>query len=182
MVEGGSPAEYVFIAEDDSAPHNAPKDVGTATTGAIGSDASQMYAGASKEEKKDVYDGHEPVLDTAKYADYVLPEAGIYERWELMSGPNDCITLCEPAIEPIGECKDFAEIYQGLAERVGLGDYFTNTLKEWLEYKVQISEISAPIMAKITEEEDPSRVGESAPVTWEPLSARLRLLRRDARL
>lgn len=347
VVEGGSPDEYVFIAEDDGEAHNAPKDVGTIATGAIGSDASQMYAGASKEERRDVYDGHAPVLDTtatvngipcktvfrklrehvanwtpeiqeeltgvpaekcrelgryyadtekvtmfanngfryangvqadravflltyltgklgkpgatllpsamdyppqsainimplwfpngdttssdqatletvlksfkdpemqqykvlinafsnpllnwpnkhmwkeeilpnidcfvvneirysdtAKYADYVLPEASIFERWELMSGPNDCITLCAPSINPIGECKDFAEIYQGLAERVGLGRYFNNTLKEWLQYKMGISEASAPIMAKITEEEDPARAGTSEPVTWERL-------------
>lgn len=343
----GSREEYAFIAAEDDAPHRATKDVGVVVTGAIGSDASQMYAGTSEEEKKDVYDGLTPVLDaeatingircktvfrklrehvakwtpeiqeeltgvpaekcrelariyadtdrvtmfanngfryangvqadravflltyltgklgkpgctllpsamdyppqsainimplwfpngdvtssdqetlpnilksfhdpamqqykvlinafsnpllnwpnkhmwkeeilpsiecfvvneirysdTAKYADYVLPEAGIYERWELMSGPNECITLCEPAIEPVGECKDFAEIYRGLAERVGIGWCFQNTLKEWLQLKVAISESSAPIMAKITAEEDPTRAGEVAPVTWERL-------------
>ena len=345
--EGGSPAEYVFVAEEDSSAHPAPRDVGTVAAGAIGSDASQMYAGKSEQEKTDVYAGMNPQLDveltvngipcksvfrklrehvakwtpeaqeeltgvpaekcrelaryyantervtmfanngfryangvqadravyllcyltgklgkpgatllpsamdyppqsainimpiwfpsgdvqssdqetlpnilksfhdpsmqqykvlinafsnpllnwpnkhmwkeeilpnidcfvvneirysdTAKYADYILPEASIYERWELMSGPNDCITLCEPAIEPIGECKDFAEIYRGLAERVGIGEYFQRTLKEWLEFKMEITMMSRPIMAKITEEEDPEHAGESTPVTWERL-------------
>lgn len=343
----GSPVEYVFIAEEDGAAHRAPKDVGRVATGAIGSDASQMYVGTSDEEKKDVYGGLSPVLnttvvvngipcktvfaklcehvakwtpelqeeltgvpaetcrklardyagadraimfanngfryangvqadravflltyltgklgkpgstllpsamdyppqsainimplwfpngdttssdhetlpnilksfqdpemqqykvlinafsnpllnwpnkhmwkeeilpnldcfvvmeirysDTAKYADYVLPEASIYERWELMSGPNDCITLCEPAIEPVGECKDAAEIYRGLSERVGNSQHFQNTMKEWLMLKMGISESSAPIMAKVTKEEDPDHVGESLPVTWERL-------------
>ena len=41
--------------------------------------------------------------DTAKYADYVLPEATIFERYEFLSGPSDCIVLNEPAIEPLGE-------------------------------------------------------------------------------
>ncbi len=354
--EGGSPADFAFVAEEDGAAHPAPKDVGRVATGAIGSDASQMYAGVEEEEKKDVYAGLTPVLDTeivvngipcktvfkklrehlakwtpetqaeltgvpaetcralaycytdndrvtmfanngfryangvqadravflicyltgklgkpgstllpsamdyppqsainimplwfptgdvtssdqetlpnilksfqdpsmqqykvlfnafsnpllnwpnkhmwkeeilpnldcfivseirysdtAKYADYVLPEASIYERWELMSGPNECITLCEPAIEPVGECLDAAEIYRGIAQRVGLGDVFQKTMKEWLQLKMAISASSAPIMATITAEEDPEHAGESAPVTWERLE-KMKTLRID---
>lgn len=356
VIEGGSPAEYVFIAESDGKPRSAARDVGRVATGAIGSEASQMFAGASDEVKVDVYQGETPVLeiacevngipcktvftrlrehlekwtpesqeeltgvpaqtcidlavdyatrerctifvnngfryangqqtsravylltyltgklgkkgstllpspmdyppqssinimpiwfpnndtsssdqetfprimesfsnpdmqqykvlinafsnpllnwpnkhmwqeevlpnlecfvvmeirysDTCKYADYVLPEASIYERWELMSGPNDCITLCEPAIEPVGECLDAAEIYRGLGKRVGNGEFFQNSMYDWIDYKLTLSESFAPIMAKITEEEDPERAGELAPVTMERLK-KVKTLRID---
>lgn len=108
--------------------------------------------------------------DTCKYADYVLPEATIYERYEVIPGPNECVILSEPAIEPLGESRDIAEIFRGLSERLGIGEYFQKTLKEWCEFKMELPGSSGSyIMAPITEQEDPARVGELEPVTYERL-------------
>ncbi|MBO4352211.1 MAG: molybdopterin-dependent oxidoreductase, partial [Eggerthellaceae bacterium] len=108
--------------------------------------------------------------DTCKYADYVLPEATIYERYEVIPGPNECVILSEPAIEPLGESRDIAQIFQGLSQRLGIGEHFDKSLKEWCEFKMaQPGSSGSYIMAPITAEEDPERVGEIAPVTFERL-------------
>lgn len=108
--------------------------------------------------------------DTCKYADYVLPEASIYERYEMLPGPNDCVVLCEPAIEPVGDTRDIAQIFSGLASRLGFGQYFDKTLEEWCQFKLAQSNSNGDmLMAKVTEEEDPEHAGEAAPVTWERL-------------
>lgn len=108
--------------------------------------------------------------DTARYADYVLPETTSLERYEILSGPDDCITLCEPAIEPCGEAKTCADIWAGIASRIGVGDMFNRTLKEWCQFKLNFPFSSgAPLVAEVTEEEDPEHAGELAPITWERL-------------
>ncbi|MGI6216119.1 MAG: molybdopterin-containing oxidoreductase family protein [Coriobacteriales bacterium] len=105
--------------------------------------------------------------DTCKYADYVLPETTIYERWELVPGPNDCVVLSEPAIEPLGESRDIAQILNGLAEQTGIEELFGNmSLEEWCKFKITTPGTSGQyLMAPLTEEEDPEHVGEAKPVT-----------------
>lgn len=103
------------------------------------------------------------MTDTCKYADYVLPEATIFERYELLSGPNDCVVLNEPAIEPRGESKDAAEIWKGLAERLGFGDSFFPSMKEWAEFKADLmGATNGPV-------EDPEHPGKTTDVSWELL-------------
>lgn len=108
--------------------------------------------------------------DTCKYADYVLPEATIFERYEVIPGPNECVVLSEPAIEPLGESRDIAEIFRGLSARLGIGEYFDKSLKEWCEFKIsQPGSSGSYIMAPVTAREDPAHAGELEPVTFERL-------------
>ena len=108
--------------------------------------------------------------DTCKYADYVLPEATTYERYEVIPGPNECVVLSEPAIEPLGESRDIAEIFRGLSQRLGLGEFFDMSLRDWCIFKMmQPGSSGSYIMAPITEAEDPTRVGELEPVTFDRL-------------
>lgn len=85
--------------------------------------------------------------DTARYADYVLPETTSFERHELLSGPDDCITLCEPAIEPCGEARTCADIWAGIASRIGVGQYFDKTLEEWCKFKLNFLTRRARLVA-----------------------------------
>ena len=109
--------------------------------------------------------------DTAAYADYLLPEATIFERYEWMNGPNECFTLCEPAIPPQGESKDCAQIWREIATRLGRGDDWTlEDTREWCIFESTLPQSDGkPQMAYVTEEEDPERAGELAPITFERL-------------
>jgi len=89
------------------------------------------------------------MTDTAKFADYVLPEATVFEREELFT-IGDCLILSEAAIEPQGEAKEPVYIWSELAKRVGIGQYFDKTTEEWFKIRLQssdpaIAEIKPPI-------------------------------------
>ena len=109
--------------------------------------------------------------DTAAYADYLLPETTIFERYEWMNGPNECFTLCEPAIPPQGESKDCAQIWREIATRLGRGDDWTlEDTREWCIFESTLPQSDGkPQMAYITKEEDSERAGELAPITFERL-------------
>jgi len=92
--------------------------------------------------------------DTAMYADYVLPDTTTLERYEFaVKGGN--LILCEPAVTGISDCKDSASFYAELAKRLGLGQYFDKTAKEWLQLRLQ-----SP---------DPQIAEADPPITWERL-------------
>ena len=78
--------------------------------------------------------------DTALFADYVLPEATIFEREELVCPNGDCIVLNEPAIEPLGESKPTADIWNEFAKALHLERYFNKTTEEWLNIKLQTND------------------------------------------
>lgn len=119
--------------------------------------------------------------DTARYADYVLPETTSFERYEILSGPDDCITLCEPAIDPLGETRTCADIWRGIAEQVGVGEQWQRTLKEWCQFKLNFPfSDTSPLVAAATEDEvaagapylpEGTRVGDLVPITWERMEA-----------
>ena len=100
--------------------------------------------------------------DTAKYADYVLPEATIFERYEYLSGPNDCVILNEPAIDPIGETKDPAEIWKMFADKLGVGEYMFSNMLECAKFK-------ADLMANQGALIEDRETGEVEPLSWERL-------------
>lgn len=60
---------------------------------------------------------------TARIADYVLPEATTIERPDVAISKNHLVRM-EQAIEPLYESRTPADIWAGLARRVGLGQYF----------------------------------------------------------
>jgi len=89
--------------------------------------------------------------DTAKFADYVLPEASIFEREDLICPEGDCVVLNEPAIEPQGEAKPPADIWKEIGKRVGLSQYFDKTTEEWLSIKLDTKDPAfASLKPKLT--------------------------------
>ena len=92
---------------------------------------------------------------TAEYADYVLPDCTVFEREDLYIAPGGHIVLQEKAIEPMHECKPPLYFWSGLADRLGMGGYFTKTIEEWIEFRLK--------------SEDPSIAGIQPPLTMERL-------------
>jgi molybdopterin-containing oxidoreductase family molybdopterin binding subunit len=93
--------------------------------------------------------------ETAKFADYVLPDTTTFERYELLVPQGNWAVLNEPAIAPMGEAKPPAEFWRLLAEQVGVGDYFQKNTEEWLDLRLQ--------------SQDPSIAGVKPPLTLERL-------------
>ena len=78
------------------------------------------------------------LTDTGEYADYVLPDCMPFEREELiMSACYGHIVLQEPAIEPVADARNAVDFFSGLAQRVGLGEYFDKTTEEWLALRLE---------------------------------------------
>jgi molybdopterin-containing oxidoreductase family molybdopterin binding subunit len=99
------------------------------------------------------------MTDTGLWADYVLPDLTIFEKYELPN-PVDYnhIILNEPAIDPIGEGKPPADLYRELAKRVGLEKYFDKSTEEWIDIWLQskqpaIAELQPPLNFKRLKEE-----------------------------
>jgi biotin/methionine sulfoxide reductase len=72
---------------------------------------------------------------TARHADIVLPATTTLERNDIGVGSRDrFIVAMKKAIEPVGEARDDFAIFEGLAERLGLGRAFSGGLDEtgWL--------------------------------------------------
>jgi len=77
-------------------------------------------------------------------ADIVLPVASWWERYGLFFDYyNDRITLTEPVIEPLGECRSDWDIYSGLAKKLGFGDEFWDgDFKQCVDYIMEPSGIT----------------------------------------
>jgi molybdopterin-containing oxidoreductase family molybdopterin binding subunit len=73
------------------------------------------------------------MTDTAKFADYVLPDTTPFEREEILVPRKGKAILLEQAIEPVEEAKPPVYFYNELAKRVGLTDYFNKTNEEWIK-------------------------------------------------
>ena len=74
--------------------------------------------------------------DTAWYADVVFPESHYLERTdpiEVMPGIWPAAVLRQQVVKPIHDTKPMLEIAQGLAQRLGLSDYFDYTIDQWIE-------------------------------------------------
>jgi molybdopterin-containing oxidoreductase family molybdopterin binding subunit len=105
--------------------------------------------------KLDLIVVHEVRLsDTALYADYVLPDTTTFERYELAVKDGHLI-LCEPAIPPVGESRSISDVLAGISKRLGIGEYFDKTQKEWVQ-----SRLASP---------DPVIAGIEPALTWERL-------------
>lgn len=75
--------------------------------------------------------------ETALASDYVLPECTVLERLELpefIGGKKHYVALRTPVIERIHpETRPCDEIFAGLAEACGVGEYFDFTVEELAE-------------------------------------------------
>jgi len=74
------------------------------------------------------------MTETAMLADYILPECSFMEREEMINGipgPRPSISMRTKVIPKVYEqTRSFDEIIVGLAERLGIGQYFNFTLDD----------------------------------------------------
>ena len=82
--------------------------------------------------------------ETALECDIVLPETSFHEHAEIRQGMwlGPEIILCQPAVDPVGEAKAPYEIAQGIARKMGWGQYFG--YERWEDWGRQMLE-GAPI-------------------------------------
>ena len=74
------------------------------------------------------------MTDTARWSDMVLPCAQHFEYTDLVvNGTQFQISMSERAIDPPYECKCDADIFRLLADKLGVGQYFTMTDEEVLK-------------------------------------------------
>jgi molybdopterin-containing oxidoreductase family molybdopterin binding subunit len=74
------------------------------------------------------------MTDTTMWADYVLPDLTVYEKYDLINPAIfNHIILQEPAIDPIGEGKPPEVFWREIAKRVGLESYFDKSVEEWID-------------------------------------------------
>src|SRR6266542_3658207 len=86
--------------------------------------------------------------DTAWYADVVFPESTYLERWdpvEVLSGIWPVVVLRQPVVKPLHDTKPCLEIVQGLAQRLGLEQYFDYTIAQWNEAAVKELPLEMPL-------------------------------------
>jgi len=75
---------------------------------------------------------------SARYADILLPDASTPEQIDLAqqgsAGALGYLVLADRAIEPMWECRPVYDILTGVAERMGVGDAFTEgrTQEDWV--------------------------------------------------
>lgn len=68
---------------------------------------------------------------TAKYSDIVLPATTYWEHWDLVDR-SPWAMFNQPSIEPLGESKSDVEIMTMLAQKTGVGEFWTKTDEEWV--------------------------------------------------
>jgi anaerobic selenocysteine-containing dehydrogenase len=83
---------------------------------------------------------------TAQMAHLVLPDASPWETWGYRvysSKQGAFVTLCRPAVEPVGLSRPALEVELELASRMGLEkDYPWKDTPEWIDYKLKPAKIS----------------------------------------
>ncbi len=82
------------------------------------------------------------LTSSARYADMVLPACTQFETWGVEDGWKfgDEVILQPKLVEPPGECKSDYQICSELAQRLGIGDEFTEGRDEraWVEYCLDV--------------------------------------------
>lgn len=78
------------------------------------------------------------MTDTARLADVVLPAAMFLEEEDLYFGYwHHWIAYGPKVVEPAGEARSDVWIFTELAKRMGLGEHFKRTPREWIEYALK---------------------------------------------
>jgi anaerobic selenocysteine-containing dehydrogenase len=117
------------------------------------------------------------MTDTSLWADYVLPDLTVYEKYDLIN-PSifNHIILQEPAIDPIGEGRPPEVFWLEIAKRVGLEAYFNKTTEEWIDLylKSEAPEITGITHIKYfggtdTRPDEETAEGVQQPITFERL-------------
>lgn len=83
--------------------------------------------------------------DTVKQADIILPATHHYEREDIEIGQtsDSWFLFMEKAVEPLYECKPDGDMARLLAEKMGLGQFFTKTNDEMCEEALASPELTA---------------------------------------
>lgn len=88
--------------------------------------------------------------ETCDFADYVLPDLTTFER-ECFFVQGGYLIQGDPAIEPVGEARDLAEVLSDLARRMGLGELFQLSAEEWQRMRLESPDPAiATVEPKIT--------------------------------
>jgi anaerobic selenocysteine-containing dehydrogenase len=86
---------------------------------AVAPDSSSVVRGFARDDLFTVVLEHF-LTDTADHADYVLPATTQLEHWDAHSAYGHTYALLnQPAIAPVGQARSNAEIFRGLAARMG---------------------------------------------------------------
>jgi len=73
------------------------------------------------------------MTETAKWADVILPVPSHFEQVDLVGGyTNWYVQLRQKVIEPLWECKSDLQATGAIAEKMGLGEYFTQSEEEYI--------------------------------------------------
>jgi thiosulfate reductase/polysulfide reductase chain A len=86
--------------------------------------------------------------DTAWYADVIFPESTYLERQDpiqMLPGLTPVVVFRQPVIAPRHDTKTTLEITQGIAKRLGLGQYFDYTIDQWIEAQAKELPIERPL-------------------------------------
>lgn len=79
--------------------------------------------------------------DHVDYADIVLPDACSLERLEVFTEQWEnnmkVIVPLLPVVGPLYDTRDISDIYIGLAEKLGLKEYFNFTKEEWFDAQIK---------------------------------------------
>jgi biotin/methionine sulfoxide reductase len=102
----------------------------------------------------DTFVVHEPAWTaSARHADVVLPTTWTIEREDIGAAPFDPVmTAMHRLVDPPGEARDDYAIFSALAERLGVGDAFTEgrDVRAWLEH------LYAPTRAALAQRDLPA--------------------------
>ncbi len=107
---------------------------------------------------------------TARFADLVLPACTQFETWGLEDGwkYGDEVLLMPPLVDPPGECRSDYRICANVAERLGIGQAYTEGRDErgWVEWALdRYRETRFPDLPSLDEFEASNRGVHSRPVT-----------------
>jgi len=72
------------------------------------------------------------MTETARWSDYVLPIAGLFERADIVRGPGPYVQYQPQIVPPPDECRSDFEVAAAVAQRLGHGDLFDRTPDEYL--------------------------------------------------
>ena len=127
-------ADFFEIAQTDESPYRA----------LIVCEGNPVHQQPDRQRWLDVISHMELVVDTdvwmtdtGELADYVLPDCMSFEREDIVEAAcYNHIVLQEPAIEPMGECKDPVWLWSELGKRCGFAEYFTMTIPEYIDLRL----------------------------------------------
>ncbi len=85
------------------------------------------------------------MTETARWADYVLPAAMLFEREDMVKGPFPFVQYQPPIVPPPGECRADFDIAKSLAQRLGCAQDFENSPDQYLAEILARDETTNPL-------------------------------------